>query len=92
MKPNVVIINPADNVAISLEDIAQGAPVSLPDSSEFLAAAAIPYSHKVALRDFASGDEILKYGEVIGRAKGPIRKGDWIHGHNIVVGDGEAAQ
>ncbi len=85
MDPNVIIIKPNDNVAVTLRDIQKGEPVLLPDSSEFPALSDIPYSHKVALKDIEEKKEILKYGEVIGHAKETVKKGDWVHTHNIII-------
>ncbi|HSV97257.1 MAG TPA: UxaA family hydrolase [Spirochaetota bacterium] len=87
MKSNVVIINEKDNVAIALEDIAAGSAASLPDGAEIRAHSDVPYSHKIALSDLSPGDEIVKYGEVIGNAKETIRKGEWVHTHNLEIRD-----
>ncbi len=87
MNPNVVIINEKDNVAIALEDIAAGAVASLPGGGAFTAKSDVPYSHKIALSDLSPGDVIVKYGEVIGNAKEAIRKGEWIHTHNLDIRD-----
>ena len=43
----------------------------------------IPLGHKVALRDMAPGDTVIKYGIDIGRVVQPIRKGAHAHVHNI---------
>ena len=43
----------------------------------------IPYGHKMALSDIKQGDYVIKYGFPIGRAKTDIKKGDWIHSHNL---------
>ena len=43
----------------------------------------IPIGHKIALRDFRSGDTVIKYGVDIGKVVQPIRKGDHAHVHNI---------
>lgn len=43
----------------------------------------IPKGHKEALRDIKKGEYIIKYGEVIGRATEDIKKGDWVHSHNL---------
>jgi altronate hydrolase len=43
----------------------------------------IPSGHKLALRDIASGEPIIKYGEVIGRATADIARGEWVHTHNL---------
>jgi altronate dehydratase small subunit len=42
----------------------------------------IPVGHKIALRDIAADEEILKYGEPIGVATAHIRAGHWVHVHN----------
>jgi altronate hydrolase len=47
----------------------------------------IPAGHKFALRSLAAGQEILRYGCRIGVASVPIAAGDWIHTHNLEVGD-----
>jgi (2R)-sulfolactate sulfo-lyase subunit alpha len=43
----------------------------------------IPIGHKVALRDMAPGDTVLKYGIDMGKVVVPIRKGEHAHVHNI---------
>lgn len=44
---------------------------------------AIPAGHKQALMDIKKGEFVIKYGEVIGRATEDIKKGDWVHTHNV---------
>jgi altronate dehydratase len=87
VKSNVIIIHPSDNVAVTLTDIARGDTVCLPEAGELTAADDIPFSHKIALRDFVRGEEIIKYGEVIGQAGEAIGRGHWIHTHNLIVED-----
>ena len=43
----------------------------------------IPIGHKVALRDMAPGDTVLKYGIDMGKVVAPIRAGEHAHVHNI---------
>ena len=43
----------------------------------------VPIGHKVALRDLAVGDTVIKYGQDIGKVVAPIRKGDHVHTHNL---------
>jgi altronate dehydratase small subunit len=85
VKPNVIVINPKDNVAIALEDIQKGENVCLSDGRKFAALTDIPYSHKVALMDIALNAEVIKYGEIIGEAKELITKGGWVHSHNLDI-------
>ena len=42
----------------------------------------IPLGHKVALKDIAEGDTVVKYGHDIGRAVQSISKGHHVHVHN----------
>jgi (2R)-sulfolactate sulfo-lyase subunit alpha len=43
----------------------------------------IPIGHKVALKDMAPGDTVIKYGVDIGKVVKPIRTGEHAHVHNI---------
>jgi (2R)-sulfolactate sulfo-lyase subunit alpha len=44
---------------------------------------AIPIGHKLALTDIAENSDVIKYGEVIGRAVAPIARGAHLHVHNV---------
>ena len=44
----------------------------------------IKLGHKVALKDINKGEYVFKYGEIIGKASNDIKKGDWVHSHNLV--------
>ncbi len=43
----------------------------------------LPSNHKLARRDVAADEPILKYGLSIGKASRPIRRGEHVHAHNI---------
>jgi (2R)-sulfolactate sulfo-lyase subunit alpha len=43
----------------------------------------IPIGHKVALKDMAPGDTVVKYGIDMGKVTAAIRKGEHAHVHNI---------
>ena len=43
----------------------------------------IPLGHKVALKDMATGDTVIKYGIDIGKVVQPIRRGEHAHVHNV---------
>jgi hypothetical protein len=79
-------IHPDDNVATLLDDAAAGATVELlgstPDAP-LVAAEPISLGHKVALRDFAVGEVVTKFGVRIGHATRPIARGQWVHLHNL---------
>ena len=54
-------INPADNVAVALTDLAAGATVE-----GIALSTAVPRGHKVLLKDLAAGENVIKYGFPIG--------------------------
>jgi altronate hydrolase len=85
MNANVIIINAKDNVAVALADIKKGMQAVLADGACIEASTDIPYSHKIALFDITMGADIIKYGELIGGAKTDIKKGEWVHTHNIDI-------
>ena len=43
----------------------------------------IPIGHKVALKDMAVGDAVIKYGIDMGKVVAPIQAGQHAHVHNI---------
>lgn len=75
-------IHPNDNVAVMLDDIAQGEKVSV-EGGEVVSNEPIMRGHKIALRDIAEGDPVVKYGNVIAVATKNIKAGDWVHTHNV---------
>lgn len=43
----------------------------------------IPIGHKIALKELANNDTVIKYGVDIGRAVAPIKVGEYVHVHNV---------
>lgn len=43
----------------------------------------IPIGHKVALKDMAVGDTVIKYGIDMGKVVAPVKAGEHAHVHNI---------
>jgi (2R)-sulfolactate sulfo-lyase subunit alpha len=43
----------------------------------------IPIGHKLALKDMAVGDTVIKYGTDIGKVVAPIKAGEHLHVHNV---------
>jgi altronate dehydratase len=83
MKSNIFIIHPSDNVGIALKSLNSKDRISNGEEVLFDAGEPIPVFHKVALQDIAVGEEIYKYGAVIAVSSKPIKKGDWVHTHNL---------
>ena len=83
---NAMIIDAKDNVAVAIEPIAkgdnavyvcEGREVSLPVLED------ITIYHKLATRDIAKGEPVVKYGEHIGVASCDIKAGEHVHVHNV---------
>ncbi|MBF0530350.1 MAG: UxaA family hydrolase [Deltaproteobacteria bacterium] len=43
----------------------------------------IPIGHKLALKDLAVGETVIKYGVDIGKVVAPIKAGEHLHVHNV---------
>ncbi len=77
------IINPKDNVAVALQELRKDEVLDLESGGKLKILENIPACHKIALEDIPLGKTIYKYGEEIGRAANAIKKGEWIHSHNL---------
>ena len=83
---SIVVLNDQDNVATSLMALENGQTVVVSvgeETRELTIRSDVPFGHKIAIRSLDSGDDVLKYGEVIGRASRNIELGDWVHIHNV---------
>ncbi|MBE0530481.1 MAG: galactarate dehydratase [Rhodospirillales bacterium] len=72
----VIRVGDKDNVAIAVAPGGLPAGTRLDDGT--VLTENVPFGHKVALGDIEAGQPIVRYGEVIGTAAGPIRCGGWI--------------
>lgn len=83
MEPNALLIHPRDNVVVALRNLDPGEEVNAKGVEGFPVSEEIPASHKVALRDIPAGEEIIKYGEIVAVSTRLIKKGQWVHTHNL---------
>ena len=86
-------LSETDNVATVTDTLAIGDQIVVMsdggaevDHIEALATVPLPY-HKIALVDLAVGSPVIKYGEVVAHATAPIRRGEWVHVHNVESAD-----
>ena len=66
----LIKLNTIDNVATARRHLHVG---------EEGASSVIPKGHKMALKDIAQGEPIVKYAQVIGYAAEPISSGSQVH-------------
>ena len=86
----VLILDPRDNIAVCLADLAEGDVVQQDDIT-ITVKNKIPRGHKVATAEIAKNEGIIKYGERMGHAVSPIAIGEHVHVHNI-LGDRLSAE
>jgi altronate hydrolase len=78
----LIRLSEQDNVAVAARSIGKGAALEI-DGQRLEAKDPIPFAHKVALRPIGPGEQVVKYGVPIGRAKVAIEAGRHVHVHNI---------
>jgi (2R)-sulfolactate sulfo-lyase subunit alpha len=87
MQQSVLVHAPDDVVGVAVHDIEPNPSVrgrvQNGEAFEIAVNQPVPLGHKVALRDIPSGEPVVKYGGVIGRATRDIAKGDHVHVHNL---------
>ncbi|NNG08269.1 MAG: altronate dehydratase [Desulfobacteraceae bacterium] len=83
-RPLIIRLNAQDNVAVALHGLATGAVIS---KEGVVCREEIPAGHKVAVSEIRAKESIRKYGQIIGFATKTIRPGEWVHNHNMAMGD-----
>jgi len=86
MAIDAIILDDSDNVATAVQDLQPGQQAVARCHRELRhigIAESIPYGHKFAVRRIGRGEDILKYGEVIGRATADIEAGCHAHIQNV---------
>ncbi len=78
----LLVLAPGDNIAVARLEIAAGTALRVAGRSVTLQRA-MGFGHKIALRDIAAGERIVKYGAPIGRATEAIPLGGYVHSHNL---------
>lgn len=83
MNPSpILVLRDADTVGVAVVPLAAGmsvetaaGPLALRDD--------IPLGHKVALKDIAVDEIVLKLGFPVGAAKRGVKRGEHVHMHNL---------
>ena len=86
MKINALMIDESDNVVTCVDEVSAGSDVFYRKGDDILSVTAIeniPYCHKVALKDFAEGEDVIKYGESLGKTNCAVKKGGWLYDKNM---------
>ncbi|MDD3224436.1 MAG: UxaA family hydrolase, partial [Clostridium sp.] len=77
---NTIKINENDNVVVALKDFKKSDKI---ENDTVTVLEEVKRGHKIAIRNIWEGENIVKYGFPIGHAICDIKKGQWVHTHNI---------
>ncbi|HLK19968.1 MAG TPA: altronate dehydratase family protein [Bryobacteraceae bacterium] len=78
----VIHLHPSDNIAIARVSLSPGQQVHV-EGRTIAVEDPIPAGHKVALAAIGAGEHIVRYGQVMGRARIRIEPGRHVHTHNV---------
>ena len=76
----IIRLSKKDNIAVTPNDIPKNITVN---ENNLTTKTLIPKDHKIAIKKILKGDEILKYGQIIGKASQNIDAGEHVHNHNM---------
>ena len=76
MRPKIIAIHANDNVAVVVNT--EGLKTGIGVWENLVAIEDIPHGQKIALTDIEVGQDVIRYGEVIGQAKRLSKKGGWV--------------
>jgi altronate hydrolase len=75
-------LHPNDNIAVARVPLSAGQEIRVEGTAVTLLDP-VPAGHKVAIRRVGAGENILRYGQVMGRARIGIDAGRHVHVHNV---------
>jgi (2R)-sulfolactate sulfo-lyase subunit alpha len=83
-----LIHDDVDNVGVAVVDLkagdkAHGVSLESRKSVEIESKMDIPLGHKIALKDIAAGETLMKYGVDVGKFVASVKKGEHVHVHNV---------
>ncbi len=82
MKKSVLKVHPSDNVIVALRDLEAGETIGF-EGEQYDLLENIPAKHKFVTTDLETGDEIIMYGVLVGKAQSPIFRGGLITTANL---------
>ncbi|MEH7237585.1 UxaA family hydrolase [Bacillus sp. JJ1562] len=85
-KYKTLLLHANDSVAVALSDIPSQSVVTVKSDGkdiEVTILEPIRFGHKFAVKEIKQGENIMKYGEIIGAAVVAIQQGEHVHVHNL---------
>jgi altronate dehydratase small subunit len=89
-----IVLNRADNVGTLIDPGRAGESCALQGEAngEVPLLQDVPFGHKVCIRETPAGADVLKYGQVVGKASKALRIGEHVHTHNVESARGRGDQ
>ncbi|HEX9827979.1 MAG TPA: altronate dehydratase family protein [Flavobacteriaceae bacterium] len=82
MQKKLIKVHPSDNVAVALVDLVAGDEIAF-EGKSIKIISGVKAKHKIALDTFETGDRIIMYGVLVGKANLVIQKGDVLTTINV---------
>ncbi|MBQ8602132.1 MAG: altronate dehydratase [Bacteroides sp.] len=82
METKYLKINPADNVVVAISDLKAGEIIN-EGNNQIVLKEDVPAGHKVTLKNFTEGENVIKYGYPIGHVRCNVEAGRWINENQI---------
>lgn len=82
MKTKLIKVHPEDNVAVALSDLKAGETVAF-EGNDMRIVSDTKAKHKIALTGLKTGDQILMYGVLVGKANETIPEGGLLTTENV---------
>lgn len=82
METKYLKINPVDNVVVAIADLKAGEEINV-DNAIIRLNEDVPAGHKVALKNLAEGENVIKYGYPIGHMRTALKQGSWVNEKNL---------
>lgn len=80
----IFVLNEKDNVGVAIKDINFKETINLDlGNKTIVTQEKIHFGFKVSIKEIKKGEDIIKYGEVIGKATRNILSGELVHIHNV---------
>jgi altronate hydrolase len=84
--PEIVVLHPRDNICVAARNLDRGESILANDCAITLVEP-VRQGHKIALAEIDAGAKVRKWGESIGFATRRIAPGEWVHSHNMAIGE-----
>lgn len=82
MQKKLIKVNPSDNVAVALVNLAAAEVIHF-EGENITIITDVKMKHKIALNDLNTGDRIIMYGVLVGKASAKIEKGGLLSTLNV---------